>query len=125
MTHVLHSYTLCLTCVSINGYQKYWRWLDSLDQCRLGDGVLERSSAEKALCVLVGNRLSMGQQHALVAMKANGTLGCTKKRVASRSRDVILPAPLCPDEATSGVRCLSVGFSVQGQGSPRRSPAEW
>jgi len=33
----------------------------------------------------------MCQQSGLVAKKANGLLGCTKKSVASRSREVLLP----------------------------------
>jgi len=57
----------------------------------LGDGLLERSSAEKDLSVLVGNRKAMRQQCALVSKKANGILGCIKKSVASRSREVLLP----------------------------------
>ena len=35
--------------------------------------------------------LTMSQQHAIVAKKANGTLGYIKKSMASRSREVILP----------------------------------
>ena len=60
-------------------------------QYRLGNDLLERSFARKDLDVLVDNSLSIGQQCALVAKKVNGILKCTKKGVASRSREVILP----------------------------------
>ena len=43
------------------------------------------------LWILVGSKLTMSQHCALVAKKANGILGCIKRSVASRSRDVILP----------------------------------
>ncbi|GAB0207061.1 hypothetical protein GRJ2_003171700 [Grus japonensis] len=59
-----------------------------MHQYRLGVDLLGSSSAEKDLGVLVDNRLSMSQQCALVA---NGMLGCIKKSVASRLREVILP----------------------------------
>jgi len=52
--------------------------------------VLESSSVERDLGVLVDNRLTTRQQCALVAKKANGILGCIKRSVASRLREVLL-----------------------------------
>uniref|UniRef100_A0A8C3CEB3 Reverse transcriptase domain-containing protein n=1 Tax=Cairina moschata TaxID=8855 RepID=A0A8C3CEB3_CAIMO len=61
-------------------------------QYRLGeDNLLERSSEEKDLGVLVDNRLAMSQQCVLLAKRANGILACVKRSVAISSREVILP----------------------------------
>ncbi|GAB0190169.1 mitochondrial enolase superfamily member 1 [Grus japonensis] len=84
-------------------------------QYRLGVDLLGNSTVEKNLGVLVDNKLSMSQQCALVAKKANGTLECIKKSVASRSREVILPLLLCPDEATYCVQFRALQFKKDSE----------
>jgi len=76
-------------------------WGNRCYQYRLGDEGIESSPAEKDLGVLLDEKLDMIQQCALIAQKANHILGCIKRSVARRSREMILP--LCCGETPAAV----------------------
>lgn len=72
---------------------------------------LEGSTTEKYLEISLDGKLNVGQQRVLVTKKANGVLGCMRKSVASRLREVVLPRST--GEATCGILCPVLGFTVQ------------
>ncbi|KAK4830515.1 hypothetical protein QYF61_011457 [Mycteria americana] len=64
---------------------------NSMHQYMLGAAKPESSLAEKDLGVLMDNKLNMSQHRIIAAKAASGILGCIRRSVASRSREVILP----------------------------------
>ena len=58
--------------------------------------LLESTSAEKDLAVLVANKLAVCQRCARVYKKANGVLDSTTKSMDSRSREFTLPLYIAP-----------------------------
>ena len=61
-----------------------------MHQYKWGADLLESRCVEKELAVLVDSKLTMRQHRALGAEAANSILGCIKRSVASRLREVIL-----------------------------------
>lgn len=101
-----------------------------MQQYRIRDDLLERSSVEKDSGVLVDDRLAVSHQCVVVASEATGILGCIKKSMARRLREgsrgclqSSLCQPVCVFEIALTWRTLHVAllnlmmFSQQGAGS--------
>ena len=98
-------------------------WGNLRHRYRLGIEWLESSPEEKSLGVSTDERFGMSWQCLLAAQKANTVLGCIKRSVTSRSREVILP--FCSHETQPGVLHPDLEPTTQeGHGAVGANPEE-
>ena len=78
---------------------------------RLGEAWIVSSPGKKDLGMLVDEKRNVTQQCVLATQKANHILGCTKRNMASRWREVIVP--LCSGDTPPGVLHPAVDPCIQ------------
>jgi len=84
-----------------------------MHQYRLGADLLGDQLCGEELGVLGDDRLTMSQQRALGAKKANGILGCIGKECGQQVEGGSPSPLLCLGEAPSAVLCPVLGSPVQ------------
>lgn len=93
-------------CSSMRGRTKCLSWGGTSPHPRMYWGLSSWEAAwppEKALGILVDNRLDMSEQGALAAEKANITLGCVRRAGSRWEGD---PAPLLSTVASPGLSSM-------------------